>query len=116
MDIIRLSSSSTYKYYYELKDTETKNCLGRCAVVPEIYKGIEVLVIWSVRIYEKFQRKGFATLMLKRIIKKYQSDERPLLLHVFKDNEIAIHLYEKLGFEIIREYYNNAWTMQYKRK
>ena len=67
-------------------------------------------------IYHEFQHKGFGTLMLKRIIRKYRNDNKPLVLYVYKDNKIAISFYEKLGFKIVGEYHYNAWEMQYKPK
>ena len=53
--------------------------------------------------------------MLKRLINKYKNKTEPLVLFVYKENEIAIRLYEKLGFKIIEEYNPVAWTMQYSR-
>lgn len=96
--------------YYWLKDTETKDYLARCQVTGRR----DILEIWSVHVFEEFRRMGYATMMLKRVINKYLNDSRPLRLYVYKDNTVAIHLYEKLGFEIIGEYGSNAWTMQYK--
>lgn len=99
---------------YGLKDTETQKYLCEC----EVWSRINRIEIWCVKTFEEFQRKGYATIMLQRVIKKYRSCEKPLLLYVYKDNHIAIHLYEKLGFEIIGEYDGavDAWTMQYKPK
>ena len=93
---------------YWLRDTTTKDTIGRCMV----WDKKDFYEIWSVRIAEEFQRQGFATLMLKRIIKKFKN--KPLRLYVYKSNNIAIHLYEKLGFKIIGEYEKvpSAWIMQ----
>lgn len=108
--MIRLNGSDGY---FILKDTETQRHLGKCEV--DLYD--DKIEIWGVRVYEEFQRKGYATIMLKRIIKKYKNDKIPLLLYVHKENIIAIHLYEKLGFEIVGKYLiGDAWTMQYKGK
>ena len=112
--MIRLCNVSWSDCRYHLMDTETKDLLGRCEVIPGWYQGTKANEIWSVKIFEEFQRKGYATLMLKRIIKKYKGNVTPLRLYVYKDNDIAIHLYKKLGFEIIGEYGSNAWAMQYK--
>lgn len=109
--MIRLNYNM-YDGYYWLKDTVTKDIIGRCTV----YEKKDFFEIWGVRILEDFQRQGFTTLMLKRIIKKFK--DKPIRLYVYKDNDVAIHLYEKLGFKIIEEYdpYGNgnysAWTMQ----
>lgn len=120
--MIRLNSYSYgCRKNYELKDTTTKDYIGRCCVIENVIlgKGKCVNEIWNVRILEPFQRKGYATLMLKRIISKYKKEAEPLVLYVYKDNEIAIHLYEKMGFKIIGEYDNrrsDAWAMQYTKK
>ena len=108
--MIRLNNNG-YGYYH-LKDTDTQSYLGRCIV----YDKRNFYEIWGVVIYDRFRKQGYATLMLKRIIKKFA--DKPLRLYVYKDNNIAIRLYEKLGFKIIEEYapYNdgnyNAWTME----
>lgn len=112
--MIRLCNAPWSDCRYHLMDTETKDFLGKCEVVTGWYRGEKVNEIWSVRIFEEFQRKGYATLMLKRIIKKYKGNVLPLVLYVAKDNDIAMHLYKKLGFEIIGKYSSNAWAMQYK--
>ena len=98
--------------FYQLKDTTTKSFLGGC----EVWNRIDFYEIWNVRIFEEFQRNGYATTMLKRVIKKHK--DKPIRLYVFKSNTIAIHLYEKLGFKIIGEYKGRrdpAWTMEYKK-
>lgn len=111
-----LRLTQTDNHYYRLKDTETQKFLSRCQILPQLYNGKEALVLWSVCTYEQFQGKGFATTMLQRVIKKFSSQGKPILLHVYKSNEIAMHLYEKLGFKIIDENYiaPNSWVMQYK--
>ena len=78
-------------------------------------KKIDFYEIWSVTTFEGFKRQGYATTMLKRIIKKLK--DRPIRLYVYKDNKVAIHLYENLGFKIIEEFYGGyypAWTMERK--
>lgn len=102
--------------YYELMDTDTRERIGRCHIKYGKYNGNLVLELWSVMIYEKFQKQGYGTLMLKRIIKKYKKHELPLVLYVYKTNKVALHLYEKLGFQIIGEHTevsDQAWAMQY---
>ena len=97
--------------YYYLKDTTTQDFIGRC----EVRNFKDTYEIWNVRVFERFRQQGYATLMLKRIIKKFS--DKPLILYVWKTNEIAIHLYEKLGFSIIGEYMQgDAWKMQYMGK
>ena len=84
-----------YRKQFGLIHTETNELIGSCYVVHDFkyYK------IFCVEILESFQGKGYGTLMLKDIIKKYKSKRKPLWLWVSKDNRIAIHLYKKLGFK-----------------
>ena len=98
--------------YYRLMEMETGEFLGRCLVtkLPHRYE------FWDFRIFEEFQGKGYGTLMLKEIIKRYTKYGKPLVLYVYKNNDIAIHLYKKLGFEITRSSHNDkAWEMQYRK-
>ncbi len=68
--------------------------------------------IWSLRIIESQHNKGYGTRMLQEFLNDYK-ENKPLYLYVYKDNEIAIKLYEKVGFVIVGEYSKYAWTMQY---
>ena len=86
---------------YRLVDTTRQNLIGRCCIKNN--KITNCNEIWSLMIATQFRRKGYATLMLKRIIAKYKSMRLPLVLYVYKDNDIAIKLYEKLGFKITQE-------------
>lgn len=117
--MIRLNPHADWnRTHYQLIDTETRDYIGRCMIKYGTYNGNRVLELWSVLIFDKFQKQGYGTLMLKRIIKKYKKNELPLVLYVYKTNKIAIHLYEKLGFQIIGEYteaYDPAWAMQYSK-
>ena len=90
----------------------------------KIYTGYFSLVersdrfeIWSLKVKERFCNKGYGTQMLTEFLSQFKSD-KPLFLYVYKDNAIAIRLYEKVGFKIIGEcsFASYAYTMQYNRK
>lgn len=70
--------------------------------------------IWSLQIRERYRNKGYGTRMLTEFISQF-SFEKPLVLYVHKTNEIAIRLYEKVGFKIIGEckFAPYAYEMQY---
>ena len=70
--------------------------------------------IWSLKVNERFRNKGYGTQMLTEFISQF-SFEKPLVLYVWKTNEIAIKLYEKVGFKIIGEckFASYAYEMQY---
>lgn len=54
----------------------------------------------SVFIEPEFQQKGVASRLLKAVIEYGQKHVEQILLTVASDNEPAIHLYKKLGFQI----------------
>ena len=72
------------------------------------------LEIWSLYIRERYRNKGYGTQMLTEFLSQFTSD-KPLVLYVYKTNEIAIKLYEKVGFKIIGEckFAPYAYEMQY---
>ena len=73
--------------------------------------------IWSLKVYPRYRRKGYATRMLTEFLQQFNSDE-PLYLYVYKTNEIAIRLYKKVGFVIIGDCHfdSDAYTMQYVKQ
>lgn len=54
----------------------------------------------SVFVEPEFQQKGVASRLLKAVIEYGQKHVEQILLTVASDNEPAIHLYKKLGFQI----------------
>lgn len=70
------------------------------------------LEIWALGVMQEHQRKGYATQMLMEFLSQFPIN-KPLFLYVYKSNEIAIRLYEKVGFTIVGDYGNIAYTMQY---
>jgi ribosomal protein S18 acetylase RimI-like enzyme len=68
--------------------------------------------LWAFGIYGAQNRnKGFGQKMLKEAI--LQAEGKPIKLYVYKDNNAAIHIYQKAGFQIVGEYMNGlAWTMK----
>lgn len=50
-------------------------------------------------LFEEYRGKGIGTAVLKKILKNDQN----YFLYVFKENEIAIHLYKVFGFKIAQE-------------
>lgn len=63
--------------------------------------------IYSLAVRKNFTKLGIATKLCEKII---QTSTKKISLEVRKSNEIAIKLYQKLGFKIIKElplYYQN---------
>lgn len=75
----------------------------------------EQLEIWSLGVIKEYQHKGYATQMLMEFLSQFPLN-KPLFLYVLKANEVAIHLYEKVGFTIVGDYGKDAYTMQYNAK
>jgi len=73
--------------------------------------------IWSLKVIRRYRNKGYGTQMLTEFLSQFKPD-KPLVLYVYKTNEIAIKLYEKVGFKITGDCYftSEAYTMQYSRK
>ena len=67
----------------------------------------DCVILWSVKIYEEYQNQGFGKQMLKETLEYITTklcDTRKIGLFVYRDNEIAIALYKKFGFTILKEY------------
>ena len=77
---------------------------GRILIEKENY---DCIILWSVKIYEEYQNQGFGKQMLKETLEYITTklcNTRKIGLFVYRDNEIAIALYKKLGFTILEEY------------
>ena len=83
----------------------------------DLYDRSDKFEIWSLMVMERFRNKGYGTQMLTEFLSQFKS-EKPLVLYVYKTNEAAIHLYEKVGFVITGDchFTSTAYTMQYNRK
>lgn len=100
-----------WQYFGYKRNSRGQNYLGEF----DVREKDDKFEIWSLKIYEPYRRKGYATRMLKEFIAQFKSD-KPLSLYVLKGNKIAIHLYEKVGFVIIGQckFEPGAYEMQYK--
>lgn len=68
--------------------------------------------IWALSIVGEQRNKGYGTQMLTEFLQQFKAD-KPLYLYVYKTNEIAIRLYEKVGFVIVGDYTPTAYSMKY---
>lgn len=88
---------------------------GRIMIEKQCYD--HCVILWSVKIYENYRDKGFGTQMLNETldyIKEKMPKVREIGLKVHCDNTIAISLYEKIGFTILKEYSNNDYYFMEK--
>lgn len=68
------------------------------------------LVIWRIMFPEEYQNKGYGTQAIKQIIQLAKDSGKYdfILLDYVPENEIAKHVYEKLGFLPTGEIINNG--------
>ncbi|CAF0955149.1 unnamed protein product [Rotaria sordida] len=88
---------------------ENDKCIG-CVLITDIgsYGGLYVL-LFGVRKSE--QRRGIGTYLLENIIKWSRKHGYMFIyLHTAYDNEDAIRLYEKVGFQ--KEFHQSEYTKQ----
>ena len=80
------------------------------------YNGKEIdnniFEIGNICVKPEYQNKGIGTAILKEII--FDNKGQDIKLQVFKINERAIKLYEKMGFEKIDETQTHYIMMKYK--
>ena len=84
-----------------------KEKIGTASVCP--FKGEKTSFIYNVEVLKEFRGKGYGTKIMNYMIKNYGVK----YLHVDKNNEIALNLYKKLGFKIIKTF-PNTFRMELK--
>jgi ribosomal protein S18 acetylase RimI-like enzyme len=78
----------------------------------ELHELCDKYEIWALGIIGEQRNNGYGTQMLTEFLEQFKAD-KPLYLYVYKTNEIAIRLYENVGFKIIGDYFPGAYTMKY---
>jgi GNAT superfamily N-acetyltransferase len=63
-----------------------------------IYQGEEVILFYNVVTRSEWQRKGFASKLIHWVIKQQYPKSR-IGLYVLTDNDAAIRIYQRLGFQ-----------------
>ena len=69
--------------------------------------------IWNLGTKPRYRHKGNAEQMLREFLEQFDFS-KPLILYVEKTNEIAIHLYEKVGFKITGDYPRGDYAYEMK--
>lgn len=103
---VRRYSKRLKKVFYVIKyqDHIAGYCIYSLKIMPS-FKGFKKSsILHSIAIDRDFRRKGLGEKLLNGSIKEMKLNKIPsILLYVNKKNLSAIHLYEKLGFQIIKE-------------
>jgi ribosomal-protein-alanine N-acetyltransferase len=89
--------------YNKIIVAENNEILGYCAFSDEG----EIIHIKSIAVHPNYRNKGIAKALIKEVIKL----KKDIYLEVRVSNEIAIKLYENLGFKkikTIKKFYSNG--------
>ena len=73
---------------------------------PDKWFNEKYVTLYDLKTFEKFKGKGYAKSLLNQIFKyvKNKLNLNIISLIVYKDNEKAMKLYFKMGFEVFMEY------------
>lgn len=103
-DLHKLYPGNKYYYYY-VDDVVVAQAYVQPPKLdkhPMLRSGMNgMYYIWAVETHPEFRGKGYATKLLKKIIK----GDRKYFLAVLRENKIARSLYTKLGFK--KDHYYN---------
>ncbi len=84
------------KYIYEVDDT----AIGMCKLIPLQYRCAHVVYVGGLGIHPSFARKGHGLKMMQEIIEQCRLlNYKRIELSVAVNNEAALQLYQKAGFE-----------------
>lgn len=108
-----ITSESSNGMWYMYKRTTKQRWLSRF----ELHNLKDKFEIWNLSTIPEQQCKGNAEKMLREFLEQFDFS-KPLSLYVRKENTVAIHLYEKIGFKIVGNYYGGdyAYEMRYEKE
>jgi ribosomal protein S18 acetylase RimI-like enzyme len=100
-------------YLWFNDNSDDKKALGSFDLFERKNSGGNRMELWSFGIIGKQNRgKGYGQKMLQEAIA--MAGGKPIRLYVHKTNTVAIHIYQKAGFNIIGKYMGEeAWVMQH---
>jgi ribosomal protein S18 acetylase RimI-like enzyme len=88
-------------HIFVARDAQSEEAVGYIWLNVEKDAAIPSGFIFAVFIYEQFRERGYGAMMMKAIeVKASALGLKRLMLHVFAQNPVAIHLYESIGYSI----------------
>ncbi len=80
---------------------ETEKILGFAISIEGVKNRANII---NLLIREEYQHQGLGSLLLKRTLKEIKNKNKfkSIILNVKTDNDVAIHLYQKYGFKVIK--------------
>lgn len=89
-------------YFCEIIDRKSDTSVGMIWYNIKPFQQVKTSFISDIMVYENFRGKGYATKALGLLEKKLsEQDVANIGLHVFKHNEIAFNLYNKVGYKTV---------------
>lgn len=71
---------------------------GQRTGVLQVEDTAEAILLSQIEILPQFQGRGIGTSVIRSLIDRSDREGKPLTLHVFRTNDSARRLYERLGF------------------
>lgn len=88
-------AGSTLGFVWEVEG----RLVGNISVIPYFYNGHRLHLIANVAVDPDFRTQGIAKALISRALRfSYQSGVREVWLQVKRDNEVAIRMYQQIGF------------------
>jgi RimJ/RimL family protein N-acetyltransferase len=89
------------QHVFIARDAQSEEAVGYIWLSVEKDAAIPSGFIFVVFIYKQFRGRGYGTMMMKAIEAKASDlGLKRLMLHVFAQNPVAIHLYEGIGYSL----------------
>ncbi len=118
-DLIQKLIRENFLFYKLEKSGLKKVLIGFVIIIKDRSDRVNII---NIVINPKFQNMGYGTLLMKKTLERIKQiqDIKIVLLNVKIINNIAIHLYEKFKFEIVKKidnYYQSgqsSYEMQLK--
>lgn len=93
-DLEKMINESYFKIYVALEDDQIIGFLS----VTEFYETVDIIDLF---VLEEYRRKHYGSMLLNYMIGNVGKDVSLITLEVDVENQAAISLYEKFGFEVM---------------